>query len=573
MKKFCLGTIISIFPFLIIFSANAQSAVLYALPSSANYNSGSIFSVDIKVNSGGAQINAAEASLVFSPDKLEVVSISKANSIFSLWTTDPIFSNSAGTIDFAGGTPSGFSGSGGTLVTIQFKAKKVSVANLNIISGAVLAADGKGTNILANMTGGVYNITAASGLPSVPVQPTTPTPTIGVPLAPAISSTTHPDENKWYSNKNPEFTWKLPSDVTGASLLLDKKSVSNPGNTSDGLMTSKKYENMADGTYYFHIKFKNQYGWGQITHRKVLIDTIPPNPFEIAVNNKGDATNPQPLLDFETTDATSGIGYYEIKIGEGDPFPADRIKTTSSYKLPLQAPVGHQIEVMAFDKAGNSTPAVAEIEVLPIESPTITKYPKGLSLDQKLVLEGTGLPDILIRVFVQEKGKKPTTNEVETDGNGKWIFESQEALPQGDYTAWAQAQDKRGALSLPSEEISFWVGLPPFLKFGKITIDYLTTMITFIVLVIGAIIVIAYGWYRVSVWRKRVRKETGEVKDSVIKAFRALREEVQEQIEYLDKKPGLTKEEKQIRDKLEDALYVSEEFISKEIKDVEKELE
>jgi len=98
-------------------------------------------------------------------------------------------------------------------------------------------------------------------------------------------------------------------------------------------------------------------------------------------------------------------------------------------------------------------------------------------------------------------------------------------------------------------------------------------MITLIVLIIGALIVIFYGWYRVSIWRKRVRKETGEVKDSVIKAFRALREEVQEQIEYLDKKPGLTKEEKQIRDKLEDALYVSEEFISKEIKDVEKELE
>ncbi|MDO8558983.1 MAG: hypothetical protein Q7R84_01500 [bacterium] len=56
-------------------------------------------------------------------------------------------------------------------------------------------------------------------------------------------------------------------------------------------------------------------------------------------------------------------------------------------------------------------------------------------------------------------------------------------------------------------------------------------------------------------------------------AFRALREEVEEQIELLDGKPGLNKEERRVRDKLKEALNVSEEFIGKEIKDIEKELE
>ena len=46
-----------------------------------------------------------------------------------------------------------------------------------------------------------------------------------------------------------------------------------------------------------------------------------------------------------------------------------------------------------------------------------------------------------------------------------------------------------------------------------------------------------------------------------------------ELIEYLDGKPGITKDERQVRDKLKEALDISEEFISKEIKDVEKELE
>ncbi|GAI35186.1 unnamed protein product, partial [marine sediment metagenome] len=38
-------------------------------------------------------------------DKLEVLNISKENSIFTLWPEEPIFSNSAGEISFSGGTP------------------------------------------------------------------------------------------------------------------------------------------------------------------------------------------------------------------------------------------------------------------------------------------------------------------------------------------------------------------------------------------------------------------------------------------------------------------------------------
>ena len=36
---------------------------------------------------------------------------------------------------------------------------------------------------------------------------------------------------------------------------------------------------------------------------------------------------------------------------------------------------------------------------------------------------------------------------------------------------------------------------------------------------------------------------------------------------------GLNKDERKVRDKLKEALNISEDFISKEIKDVEKELE
>lgn len=562
---FCLVLISCLLPQV----ARAQSASLYLSPSTGNYTVGNTFLVQVKVNSGGVAINAADGTLIFDPDKLEVRSISKEGSIFTLWVQEPVFSNSLGTINFAGGKPSpGFTGAAGTIINITFKARTAGIANVTFASGSVLADDGKGTNILANMGSGSYSLTGREITPiTPPTEEYIPTPPVGQPpVAPVISSPTHSDENKWYSNNDPEFNWKLPSDIMAISYDIDQNPSTNPKFITPDLIEKINYTDLQDGIWYFHINFRNQYGWGKLTHRKVLIDTVPPLPFSIEVQRE-DPTDPQPILLFETIDELSGIDYYEVKIGEGEPFPI-----SSSYKLPPQAPGIHPIEVKAYDKAGNYSSAKTEIEVLPIETPIITKFPKGVGEGQSLTLEGKSLSEATIRVFIQGKGKKPVMEEVKADEEGKWSFISS-PLEKGDYEAWVEAKDERGALSLPSQKISFWVGLPPFLKFGKIAIDYLTIMVTLIVLIVAALIVIFYGWYRISLWRKRVRAETKEVAQALLSAFRALREEVLEQIEYLDGKPGVTKSEKEVRDKLKEALDISEQFIGKELKDVEKELE
>lgn len=555
---------------------SAEAASLYLSPSSDSFNVGEQFSVSVYVSSADQAMNAASGIISFPQDKLGISSISKSGSIISLWVQEPAFFNNAGTANFEGIVLNpGFTGSSGKIITLNFRAKAVGNASLTFSSGSVLANDGKGTNILTGMSEENYNIQAGTIAPpgEAETEEIRPSPTIGIPLTPKISSPTHPDPEKWYSNNDPEFTWKLPSDATGVSLLLNEEPTANPGNISDGLLESKKYENVEDGIWYLHIKFKNQYGWGKITHHKVLIDTVPPLPFEIQVQ-KEDATDPQPLLPFETKDELSGLEYYEIKIGEGDVFPVSgEITRSNPYHLAPLAPGKHKIEIKAFDKAQNYSLATTQVEISAIEAPIITKYPKRLNLGEELNLEGTGLTEAAILVFVQQKGKEPIMGETKANGDGIWQFSLSKTLEKGEYKAWAQARDKRGALSLSSQPISFEVGLPPFLKFGKIVIDYLTIMITLIVLVIGAIAIIFYVWYRISLWRRNLKKETGEIKESVIRAFRALREEVQEQIDSLDNKPGLTKKEKEVRDKLKEALDISEEFISKEIKDVEKNLE
>lgn len=543
----------------------AQKASLYLAPSTGTYTVGNTFLVQVKVNSGGVAINAADGTIVFDPDKLEVVKISKENSIFTLWVQEPTFSNSLGTINFAGGKPSpGFIGAAGTIATITFRAKTAGTAHLTFASGSVLADDGKGTNILSNTGSGVYQLVAKEIVPLPPSEGAS-LPSRKLPPAPLVTSPTHPEENQWYSNNSPKFEWKLPQDVIQISYIIDK----NPTTDSKKIFnptSSVVFSNLEDGIWYFHISFKNQYGWGPTTHRKVMIDTTPPLPFEIEIKIK-EPTDPQPVLFFETTDELSGIEEYELVIDQGE-----SLKAKSPTKLLPQAPGTHFVVVKAFDKARNFTEAKKEFKILPIETPEIKTCPRRISPCASLTLEGKSIKNGKVRVFLQREGEEPILKEIKANEEGKWIFVS-DPLKEGKYRIWVEAMDERGALSLASEVCEFYVELPSFLRFGKIAVDYLSIMATLIVLIIGLIVIIFYTWYRISLWRRKLRTETKELAQAILAAFKALREEVQDQIEYLDGRPGLTNSEAKVRDKLKEALELSEKFIGKELKDIEKELE
>jgi len=580
-KTLILGLCIFVFFFawFCVEEAQAASTSLYLSPPSGTYGVGSTFSIKVKVDSGGQAINTAEGTLIFNSAELQVVSLSKTGTIFTLWTTEPTFSNSTGNISFGGGTPGSFTGSSGTILTIKFKARASASAQVGFSSGSVLAADGKGTNVLANMQGGVYTLESKIVTPPTEESPSedyvSPPTLTGTPSAPIVSSSTHSDPEKWYSNNAPEFSWKLPSDVTGVSLMLHKKATANPGPISDGLIESKKFEDVEDGIWYFHIKFKNKYGWGKITHQKILIDTIPPEPFEIEVDDEGDPTNPCPVLYFATTDALSGVEYYELKIRDGDAIPitAAALKT-NPFQMAAQSPGTHRIITTAVDGAGNTTIATIDVIIEPIEAPVFTEIPQVVQVGDVLTIKGTSkYPDARVTVFVKKEGEDPRGLDVKTDSQGNWLFIYDKSLERGAYQVWAEITDTRGAKSYSTEKITITATLPTLIKFGEIAINYITIMITLIALIIFLILIIVYSWYRISIWRKRLRKETREIEESLINAFRALRKEVQEQIEFLDKKRGLSSREKTIRNKLEEALKVSEKFIGKEIKDVLKELE
>ncbi len=139
-----------------------HAATLSLSPSSGSYSAGDTLTVSILVSSTDQAINAASGTIHFPEDVLQVLSISKANSILTLWVQEPSFSNTSGTVDFAGVVPNpGYTGSGGNLITVRFRARSPGTANLTISPAETLANDGSGTNVLAGASGATITITSA----------------------------------------------------------------------------------------------------------------------------------------------------------------------------------------------------------------------------------------------------------------------------------------------------------------------------------------------------------------------------------------------------------------------------
>src|SRR3989344_9038413 len=73
--------------------AKAQNGSLYLSPSSGTVSVGQTFSLVLRANTGGTAINDTEGSIVFDQSKLAITSVSKVGSIFTIWASEPEFSN------------------------------------------------------------------------------------------------------------------------------------------------------------------------------------------------------------------------------------------------------------------------------------------------------------------------------------------------------------------------------------------------------------------------------------------------------------------------------------------------
>jgi len=564
-----LALVFSIFLFFVFFAGSVNAATFYFSPSNGNFTVGDILTANVLINTEGVPINNADAVINFPTGLLDVVSVNRSQSIFSLWVEEPSFSNSAGTISFNGGLPTpGYTGATGKVITIVFRVRNSGVASLEFSSGAVRANDGYGTDILQTKSQAQYNLITEDK----PVQEPPPS-VLGVPQAPLVTSLTHPDSDGWYPRNTATFNWPLNDGITSARLLVGKLRVAQPSVVYSPPINTKTIEDFADGVWYFHAQLRNDSGWGGITHFKFQVDTKGPERFDIRLEDRDDPADPKVRMTFDAHDETSGIDHYEIKVGGIDTVWTD--DGSSVFETPPLEPGTYTLVAKAIDRAGNFLTDSVEFTISPLPTPTITSYPKELPSGEPLIVQGVTVPDSEVTIWLQKDNETPTKHIVRSDATNNFVFITEEGLRTGTYQLWLKVTDDRGANSNPTEKVSIIVTKTAFLEIGRFAIGVLSVFIPLLALLLLLIFMIWYFWYKTRQVKKKIRKEINEAQRYLHKAFDLLREDMRDQIKLLERAKSrrqLTEEEEKIVRRLRKDLDDAERFIRKEIKDIKEEV-
>lgn len=325
-------------------------AEIFITPRSGNFLVGSTFEVPVYIDTKGHNINAISLKIRFDEKKLAITKPSSGKSIFGIWTETPNYDNKNGTASLVGVIPDGIVTSSGLIGIITFKAIAAGTATISISDyTSCNLHDGFGSEAKLSLRGATYTLS--------------PVPAEGF----IISSETHPDSDTWYNNDSPILSWIGTEPTLGFSIALDNNPNTIPGNEINMRDAYKSYETLGDGIWYFHVKAQVKGLWGNTTHFKIKIDTLPPALFKptASVIENGNK-NRKYLVSFFSTDSLSGLDHFEVgSINKNDAATISPVfvETESPYLVPLELSEKIKVLVRAYDGAGNIREA--EIDLYP----------------------------------------------------------------------------------------------------------------------------------------------------------------------------------------------------------------
>ncbi|MFA5133233.1 MAG: cohesin domain-containing protein [Patescibacteria group bacterium] len=578
----------------ILHAVKAEAAVLSVQAQKNNFEIGEQFTISIKLDSEGVGINAAQATLNYPADIVQILSVDKSDSVFNFWLSDPVFDNSKGILSFVGGSTNGFTGKSLHILSARFKVNAAGKAAIKLMGGAVTSSDGNGTNVLRLLQGieiagvsqvaeEIKNVTPESeivpeaiSLPAeilpAPIQIVrTPEKASGMPLLPALQVPLY-KSGEW-SNVVANFLaqWTLPADVTDVATAVNSNPKFSPV-ASEGLFDNKFFPALKDGVSYLHVRFKNSIGWGDTAHYKILIDTVPPASFEAKmeanIGKDGSTEEPAPVITYESADQLSGIDKYFIQIDN-----SSAVETADEkFALPLQLPGEHSVRVRALDVAGNGTESLLKINILPIASPIISSITEKIfSGEGGLNIGGDALPNISVSLILKnEAGAVQDSKITSSTPSGKWLAEFDRALKKGKYFVEVRAKDGRGAQSFPVASKRIIVRDRPLVVVGGLELSSFWALTSVIILLLLSFGLGFYANYLAKL--QRGRREIIARRDTVA-AISLLKRDVSRIIDgYKGKKmtPQKMVEMQTFLKRLDASLDKINKYLPKEIKEIIK---
>lgn len=570
---------------IVIFPHFISAATLSVIPTVSSVSVGDTFKTTIVVNTQNKAINNSEGTVQFPADMLQVVSLSKTGSIFSLWIEEPSYSNTAGTITYNGGVPNpGVIGADVNVITITFKAKKSGEALITLANAAVRENDGMGTDILTSKNSAVLTIKDTLQPKVVPIdqpvqsdqsdqQPITDqqikttkdTPVKSVrPDKPVIIADTHPNQDSWYSG-DATFSWKIPAGVTSIQTSINKIANSVPTVTYDSSVTQKTIKSLADGVWYFHMRYKNDQGYGSTEHFKIQVDNTAPLAFTPNVSNDSNDS----FVTLDAQDKTSGISHYEIQIDNNPLVKVNKEDIIDGkYKLPILGGGQHTMVVSAYDKAQNVTNASVSFTSRALKAPELSFATRNIKQDETATIVGTSeYPGQNVTVVVTVGNNEPLTYTTKAAPDGSFTVTTDPIQLNGSVTAWGYISFSDTVKSEKSDTIYLLVEKLTILEhLFKIT-PYVADNLPKISLIVLLVCILFFALYKFINLKRKINREAEEILSSVHTSVTVLKTELNKQLQELEK---LNKKERDIFNDIKHAIDNIDSFIDTKINKLKK---
>ncbi len=318
--------------FILLFQmSSVQAATLTALSAQETVVKGDTVVVEWFLDTEGQMVNVIDASITYSPQTLEVVSLSTANSAATLWTMQPSITG-PGVISFMAGIPAGVSGTRVPILRATVRAISVGDAAFSIQNNAqALLSDGVGTKVPLLSTPVVFAVQNASISRN------------------SITSPTHPDQEKWHHDRRVVITFSTkPGEQYSYSMSTNPEVI--PDQVADDAGAAVIYDALPDGVYYFKLASRVGAGvWQESGVFRVQLDDTAPTVLSNTVSTSADLYANAPFASFTATDKISGVISYKIKSGWFDWY------RDASNPEKLRRPLVGDTFLKVRDVAGNVT--------------------------------------------------------------------------------------------------------------------------------------------------------------------------------------------------------------------------
>ncbi|MCX6792642.1 MAG: hypothetical protein NTY12_01320 [Candidatus Falkowbacteria bacterium] len=339
MKFFRLNLLFTFFVAIIMvtfFANSASAANFYFRMDKTAYKTGESGYVTLNIDTQNKTVNAVEAVVDFDPSLIEVTKYVPDKCIINFWVQSPAIDNINGKITFKGVILNpAYNGPQGRLIGFNFKSKAPGSMPFKATSLVALAHDGKGTGLASAGTNRSISIA-------------------GKPLASAanlaLSSSSHPDQSKWYNKTTASIFWKADKGVTAVAYAFNQIANFEVPDSAVTEFSSAIERDLTSGTWYAHVRAKDQNStWLKTLHFKINIDNEMPSSNAITVLPRQNDSF-LPVIRAKATDRLSGVVIYEIWNGTKMIFKDKEINNLRLKSLVVGKNV---IEIKAFDAAGN----------------------------------------------------------------------------------------------------------------------------------------------------------------------------------------------------------------------------